>query len=93
MSEDASSQVAYAARVLKTPPTISGVFADLADTARRQGWTYEEYLAAVLGRQVADREPPASRSARERHTSRRSRRSRTSMSTISPPCAKTCSRT
>ena len=55
MSDDASSQIAYAARVLKTP-TISGVFADLADTARRQGWTYEEYLAAVLGRQVADRE-------------------------------------
>ncbi|USX45207.1 IS21-like element helper ATPase IstB [Dietzia kunjamensis] len=55
MSNDATSQVAYAARVLKTP-TITSVFADLADTAREQGWTYEEYLAAVLGRQVADRE-------------------------------------
>ncbi|MCZ4540440.1 IS21-like element helper ATPase IstB [Dietzia maris] len=55
MSNDAASQVAYAARVLKTP-AITSVFADLADTAREQGWTYEEYLAAVLGRQVADRE-------------------------------------
>ena len=35
MSGDASSQVAYAARVLKTP-TISDVFSDLADSARRQ---------------------------------------------------------
>lgn len=53
--EDTTSQIAYYARVLKTP-TIARTFADLGDTARDQGWTHEEYLAAVLGRQVTDRE-------------------------------------
>ncbi|MBB1034465.1 hypothetical protein G6031_08690 [Dietzia sp. CQ4] len=42
MSNDATSQVAYAARVLKAP-TITSVCADLADTAREEGWTYEEF--------------------------------------------------
>ncbi|WP_448058380.1 IS21-like element helper ATPase IstB [Cellulomonas hominis] len=52
---DTASQVAYLTRVLKAP-TIGRTFADLADTARQAGWTHEEYLAAVLARQVADRE-------------------------------------
>lgn len=53
--KDTASQIAYLARVLKTP-TIGRTYADLAHTARDQGWTHEAYLAAVLARQVADRE-------------------------------------
>src|SRR3954467_10406888 len=49
------SQLAYLARVLKTP-LIGRIWAPLADQAPDEGWTNEEYLAAVLARQVADRE-------------------------------------
>ena len=42
------------ARELKTP-VISETFAVLGDQARAEGWSHEEYLAAVLGRQVASR--------------------------------------
>lgn len=57
---EAISQIAYLARALKTP-TIARVFEDLAATARAQGWSHEEYLAAVLARQVADREESGAR--------------------------------
>jgi DNA replication protein DnaC len=50
-----SSRIAYLTRVLKTP-TIGRAFEQLADAARDQNWSHEEYLAAVLERQVADRE-------------------------------------
>jgi DNA replication protein DnaC len=49
------SAIAYLTRVLKTP-TIGRCWAELADQARAQNWSHEEYLAAVLQRQVADRE-------------------------------------
>jgi DNA replication protein DnaC len=49
------SKLAYLTRVLKTP-TIGKVWQDLADTARDANWSHEEYLTAVLERQVADRE-------------------------------------
>ena len=49
------SQIAYLTRVLKTP-TIGRVWEELADHARDENWSHEEYLAAVLGRQLADRE-------------------------------------
>jgi DNA replication protein DnaC len=49
------SQMAYLTRVLKAP-TIAAVWAQLGDAARAGGWSHEEYLAAVLARQVAHRE-------------------------------------
>jgi len=52
---DLTAQMAYLTRVIRAP-TIAAVWADLADVARDQGWSHEEYLAAVLARQVADRE-------------------------------------
>jgi len=52
---EVAAQLAYLTRVIKAP-TIAAVWADLADLARAEGWTHEEYLAAVLARQVADRE-------------------------------------
>ncbi len=53
-SKDVGSEVAFLARELKTP-VITETFAALGDQARDQGWSHEEYLAAVLGRQVASR--------------------------------------
>jgi len=49
------SKLAYLTRVLKTP-TIGRVWEDLAAQARDANWSHEEYLTAVLERQVADRE-------------------------------------
>ena len=49
------SQLAYLTRVLKVP-TIGRVWEELAEHARDENWSHEEYLAAVLGRQAADRE-------------------------------------
>lgn len=37
-------------------PTIRRTWKQLADQARDEGWSHEEYLASVLQRQVADRE-------------------------------------
>src|SRR3954452_9160535 len=53
--EQLDSKLAYLTRVLKTP-TIGRVWEDLADAARDANWSHEEYLTAVLERQVADRE-------------------------------------
>jgi DNA replication protein DnaC len=50
-----TSQMAYLTRVIKAP-TIARIWAELATIARADGWSHEEYLAAVLARQVADRE-------------------------------------
>ncbi|MBS2531618.1 IS21-like element helper ATPase IstB [Catenulispora sp. NF23] len=49
------SMIAYLTRVLKTP-TIGAFWEELAEQAREQNWSHEEYLAALLQRQVADRE-------------------------------------
>ena len=50
-----ASQLAYVTRVLHMP-TIGRVWEELADHARRENWSHEEYLAAVLQRQLAERE-------------------------------------
>lgn len=52
--KDLSSEVAFLARELKTP-VITETFTSLGEQARAEGWSHEEYLAAVLGRQVASR--------------------------------------
>lgn len=52
---ETAASIAYLVRALKTP-TIGQVWEQLADTARLEGWSHEDYLAAVLQRQVADRE-------------------------------------
>jgi DNA replication protein DnaC len=49
------AQLAYLTRVLKVP-TVSACWEQLADQARESNWSHEEYLAALLARQVADRE-------------------------------------
>lgn len=54
-SRDLAAQLAYLTRVMKTP-AIGAAWADLGAQARADGWSHEEYLAAVLARQVAARE-------------------------------------
>jgi DNA replication protein DnaC len=49
------SQIEYYARALRAP-RISDGFRRLRDQARDAGWSHEEYLAAVLSREVAERE-------------------------------------
>jgi DNA replication protein DnaC len=53
--EQIASQIAYLTRALKMP-TIGRTWEDIAAQARDLGWSHEEYLAAVLQRQTADRE-------------------------------------
>ena len=48
-------QIEYYSRAMKAP-RIREAAARLADQARNNGWTHEEYLAAVLSREVAARE-------------------------------------
>ncbi|AQP51502.1 IS21-like element helper ATPase IstB [Tessaracoccus flavescens] len=52
--KDVAAEIAFLARELKTP-VITETFTTLGDQAREAGWSHEEYLAAVLGRQVASR--------------------------------------
>ena len=54
-SDGLPSAIAYLTRVLKTP-TIGRCWQDLDHQARDENWSHEEYLAAVLQRQVAERE-------------------------------------
>ena len=54
LGKDTAGEVAFLARELKTP-VIAEMFGVLGDQARTEGWSHEEYLAAVLGRQVASR--------------------------------------
>ena len=53
--EGMAGQLTYLTRVLKVP-TIAACWEQLAEQAREANWSHEEYLAALLARQVADRE-------------------------------------
>jgi DNA replication protein DnaC len=56
---DALKQIEYYATALKAP-RIRDSAARLADQARDAGWTHEEYLSAVLSREVSSRESSGS---------------------------------
>ena len=55
MGRETISEIEYFARALKAP-RIRDAAARLAEQARETGWTHEEYLAAVLSREVSARE-------------------------------------
>lgn len=55
MGNDTISQIEYYARAMKAP-RIGEAAGRLADQARDASWTHEEYLAAVLSREVSARE-------------------------------------
>jgi DNA replication protein DnaC len=50
-----SSEIAYLTRALKAP-SLAGAVERLAQRARAESWTHEEFLAACLQREVAARE-------------------------------------
>lgn len=52
--KDLGGEIRFLSRELKTP-VIAETFTTLGDQARDEGWSHEEYRAAVLGRQVASR--------------------------------------
>src|SRR5690349_23727474 len=54
-SRDLAAEVAYLTRALKAP-TLREAVARLADRARTEGWSHEEYLVACLQREVSARE-------------------------------------
>ena len=53
-TSEAVKQIHYLAAALKAP-RITQAAARLADQARDAGWTFEDYLAAVLEREVSAR--------------------------------------
>ena len=50
-----SAEIAYLARALKAP-SLAGAVERLAERARAESWTHEEFLAACLQREVSARE-------------------------------------
>src|ERR1700728_934173 len=54
-ARNVSSEIAYLARALKAP-SLAGAVDRLAERARTESWTHEEFLAACLQREVAARE-------------------------------------
>lgn len=54
-SRDVTAELAYLTRALKAP-TLREAVARLAERARSETWTYEEFLAACLQREVSARE-------------------------------------
>ncbi|WP_137148959.1 IS21-like element helper ATPase IstB [Mycolicibacterium sp. CR10] len=54
-SRDVSGELAYLTRALKAP-TLREAVSRLAERARAETWTYEEFLAACLQREVSARE-------------------------------------
>ena len=66
-------------------PRVTESAARLADHARDAGWTHEDYLAAVLEREVAARNASGASYGSAPPACPRSRRSKTSTSTTNPP--------
>jgi hypothetical protein len=54
-SRNVASELPYLTRALKAP-SLAGAVERLAERARSEGWTHEEFLAACLQREVAARE-------------------------------------
>src|SRR5690242_19850048 len=54
-SRDVTAELAYLTRALKAP-TLRTAIERLAERARTETWTYEEFLAACLQREVSARE-------------------------------------
>jgi helix-turn-helix resolvase-like protein len=75
-------ELAYLTRTLKAP-ALGEASARLAERARSEGWSHEEYLAACLQREVAARDSHGAEGASAQPVSPRGSRWRTSTSTTS----------
>jgi hypothetical protein len=83
---DAVKQIPTSLRRLKAP-RITEAAARLADQARDAGWTHEDYLAAVLEREVSARNASGAAQRIRAAGFGAAKRSRTSTSTPNPPSA------
>ncbi|CKN50118.1 putative transposase [Mycobacterium tuberculosis] len=79
-SRDVAAELAYLTRALKAP-TLRGAIEQLADRARTKTWSYEEFLAACLQREVSARESHGGKDASGPPASHRASRWRSSTST------------
>ena len=59
-SRDTAAELAWLTRALKAP-TLREAVPRLAERARAESWSHEEFLAACLQREVAARETPRCR--------------------------------
>ena len=57
MNRDLAAEVAFLTRALKAP-TLRESVPRLAERARSENWSHEEFLTACLQREVAARESP-----------------------------------
>ncbi len=80
---EAVKQITYLAAALKAP-RITEAAARLADQARDAGWTHEDYLAAVLEREVSARNASGAQLRIRAAGFSESRRWRTSTSMFNP---------
>jgi hypothetical protein len=61
-ARDTVAEIAYLTRALKAP-TLRDAVERLAERARAENWTHQEFLVACLQREVAARETTAARAA------------------------------
>jgi DNA replication protein DnaC len=78
---DLTAELAFLTRALKAP-TLRTSVARLAERARTEGWTHEEFLAACLQREVAAREAHGGEGRIRTAASRPARAWRSSTSTM-----------
>src|SRR3954465_4383409 len=83
-ARDLGGEVAFLTRALKAP-TLRESVPRLAERARSENWSHEEFLAACLQREVAARDPTAGKDGSALPGSRRESRWRSSTSTTPAP--------
>jgi DNA replication protein DnaC len=81
---DLTAELAFLTRALKAP-TLRQSVARLAERARGEGWSHEEFLAACLQREVAAREAHGGEGRIRHAASRPARAWRSSTSTTPGP--------
>jgi hypothetical protein len=79
-AQDTTAEIAFLTRALKAP-TLRESVPRLAERARAESWTHEEFLAACLQREVAARSPTAGKAGSGPPGSPRARAWRSSTST------------
>jgi hypothetical protein len=79
-ARDLTAELVFLTRALKAP-SLREAAGRLAERARAEGWTHQEFLAACLQREVAARDSTAARAASAKHASRPASRWRSSTST------------
>jgi hypothetical protein len=80
-NRDLTAEIGFLTRALKAP-TMREAVTRLAQRARTESWTHEEFLVACLQREVSARESHGGRAVSARRGFRRESRWRSSTSTM-----------